>query len=580
MTMTLDKFLSELRLDLKDTGTLWSDTELDRCIKLAVWDLSRFMPLEKVYEQTVDYTVDDEDWTSPATTALTIVVNAGDINVASGSFLTIAGQPDIPRPLTITITDANNSAYGLVFIVIGTDENDVAQTETFNWSRGYSKTITGKKIFKKVYSVELDQTYGPGVGDTASIGYALFTAKDVWVNFANKPIKPESESIENTAGTTTYTRGTDYEMDYINGKIHIIAGGSLVTATGYHISYTKSRLGIDISAIISELIRIQRVEYPVDSVPQKFASFNIWGNFMYIGSQQTNKSQAEITDGEHVAIYYEKEQVAPTTFAPGSYPEFMDTTVALGARAYALLMMALKYEHQSVTDMATLRTSLGYIGIGGASPTLLMSSISTALAKINTYLVSNTNEDSKYWLTKITTDIAGLRTNFLVAVDAANAYFDEVDVTDLSAATDSAEGLLKKYEDYIDTLNIGAQVAQVATNMAQAWQGTATARTNAGLGYIQEANMRLDNLRSYIEQANGWGNIASGFLNEALAEIQQVELWLTVASRYADTVNGDLVMSDRFRTEGLERMNEFQSTLKSKSEWRRKVAIVPVSQPA
>ena len=580
MGLTLNDFRVVMRTDLKDSGTLWSDAELDRCVELAVADLSRFMPLEKVHEHTINYTVSAEAMTSPATTSLSAVVAAQSIDVAAGSLLTISGQPDKPRPLTVTIVDADNSTYGLIISIRGMDENEVAQQENFNYSRGDSKTIVGKKLFKYVYEVELEQDYGSHALDTASVGYGLFTG--VWTYLANKPIKPESETITSSPVGTTFTRDTDYEMDYINGRIKLKVGGSMAAATSYLVGYTKSRLGIDISAIIPELIRIQRVEYPVDRIPQQFVSFGIWGNFMYVGSQKTNSSQTELSDKEHIAIYYEMEHQPPNVFSPGSYPEFMDEVISIGGRAYALLMKALQQEHQAVTDMATLRTTLGYIGIGGASPTFIMSTIATALGKIDTYLAGTAGLDSKWSIGRITTTDAGeLRTAITDALMNAHAYLTEVDTTDLSFTTpDSAETILAKYEDKIDTLNIGAQVSQIAAQFAQAYQGNANIRINGAIAYIQEAGLRLDNLRTYLEQAGAWGAIATGFLNEAMAELQQIDAYLTEASRYADVVNGDLVMADRFRAEGLERMNEFQATLKSKSEWRRKVAIVPVHQPA
>uniref|UniRef100_A0A6H1Z5Q7 Uncharacterized protein n=1 Tax=viral metagenome TaxID=1070528 RepID=A0A6H1Z5Q7_9ZZZZ len=59
----------------------------------------------------------------------------------------------------------------------------------------------------------------------------------VAVDLDNTAIQQYSETVTNTAGTTTYVRDTDYTMDYVAGTITMLAGGSLVTATEYHISY-------------------------------------------------------------------------------------------------------------------------------------------------------------------------------------------------------------------------------------------------------------------------------------------------------------------------------------------------------
>lgn len=552
MGYTLDRFHTELRLDLKDSGTLWSDPELDRCVKLAVSDLSRHMPLERVHEYTINYTVTDESITSPATTSLSAVVAAQSINVAAGSLLTVAGQPDIPRPLTVTLVDANLSTYALSILITGMDENEQAQTEVFNWSRGDSLTIIGKKIFKTVYEVELDQDYGSGAGDTASVGYGLFTAKDVWVSLANKPIDPESETVTNAAGTTTYTRDTDYEMDYVNGRIHLVAGGSMAAATAYLVDYTKSRLGIDISAIIPELIRISNVEYPADQVPQQFVSYSIWGNFMYIGSKRSNQSQERISDKEHISIYYEREQLPPNTMSPGSYPEFMDSVVSVGAQAYALLMMALKYEHQAVTDMSTLKTML-------TNTTAVHTLAKAALVLAGTQLNASV--------------VAGLFTKVDVALDAISTVVGTMTTYLTGGSAPSVVKYLGDGDAYIDTLNIGSQVAQVYADYARVCDELATIISRQADAYTNEANVRLT-------ESDRWYQAGMGFVAQANSYIQEIAYYLEEGSRLADAVNGDLVISDRFRTEGLNRMNDFQATLKAKTEWRRKVSRVALTQPS
>src|SRR3972149_1178169 len=180
---------TDLRLDLKDSGAVWSNSELNRCLERAVADLSRYLPREKMHEEVIELTVTNESWTSPATTALAAIVNAGTI--AAGN-LTIAGQPAVARVLTLTITDADNSITGLTVTIYGMDRDEVAQTEVFHYSTGDSKTIVGRKEFKYIYAVEVTSVAGAAAGDTLSVGYGLFTA--AWVSLAYKPIKHASES--------------------------------------------------------------------------------------------------------------------------------------------------------------------------------------------------------------------------------------------------------------------------------------------------------------------------------------------------------------------------------------------------
>jgi len=584
--MNLTEYRTELRLDLKDATTLWSNDELDRCVERAVADLSRFIPLEAVYEYTIDYTVEDESSTAPA------------------------------------------------------------------------------------------------AGTYKALAY--------------KPIKPESETVTTDPAGTTYTRDTDFTMDYINGKYTIISGGSISENDSLLFDYTKSRLGIDISAIISALIRVVQVEYPVDKVPQQLVSFNIWNEFMYIGSQKVGQSQIQLTDKEHIAIYYDKEHTFPTVSADGSYQEYLDQVVCIGAGAYALLIKAIQYEHQSVTDLASSRTALGNLsGIHTAVGTALgnlaaihtltdaaldkiatyvadadtaldafitkIADAPTALAKVDTYL-AGASESTKALLAQIATDAASLRTAMVTAVVAAKAYLDEVDTTDLQSAeavwmdevkhiltaeampnaqyflglgddsiditsiltdveaaldkiaTEVAAGktYIETGDDKINTVNIGDNVpelyrdyanvevglgaayrqeaserlrkatlqqqqaelyrryAEAAIEMARLWENKrrdflsqATARITAAMGYVAEADSRLSNLRSYIEQGNSYATIANGFTAEAEGRIAVARSYIEEAAQrlamsrgYAEEASGRMAEIDRYLAEVGARLSE------------------------
>jgi len=576
------EIIEKLKLDLHDsdeTSRLWTDDQFKRAIKRSVSEMSRHYPLEAVYEHTINQTVTDEASTAPA----------------AGTYLAL--------------------------------------------------------------------TY--------------------------KPIDPESEVVK-SAGGTTYTRDTDYIMDYINGKYTIITAGSITAADTLAISYNKDMLGIDISALISDLIRVVHVEYPTGKVPQQKVAFSIWDDFMYVGSQATGQSQKLLTDESHIAIYYEKVHTPPTTTANGSYAEFMDDVVLVGAAAYSLMAKALQQEHQGVTDLASMRTELGMttdihvlidtaldkvttyvadmdtaldaaIVQAAASATALakinsdstrtyltdadtaldafistIAEAGTALAKTIVYLDDNTNEDSKYWLTKITTDIADLRTKILAAQAATATELGLVGTNSLDKATTGAEAYLDTYDDNINTVNLGADVATVGANYSRARAEIASVRIQESIAYVQEANSRIENLKTYIEQADAWGRVAAGFVNEAVqrialsnsyideadkrlsiadrylveaserakaanayigesngrytmckafieeagSRIADVDRYLAEAAQYKEAVNVDMLLSDRFRVEGQSRLDEFHGLLKSRAEYRKRVASVPVRQPA
>jgi hypothetical protein len=83
---------------------------------------------------------------------------------------TLAAQPDVPRNLTITITDANTSITAGLVTVTGIDPQGRTITEVFDVTDGL--TQTGVKIFAVVSSVVISGQAGSdaGVTDVITVG--------------------------------------------------------------------------------------------------------------------------------------------------------------------------------------------------------------------------------------------------------------------------------------------------------------------------------------------------------------------------------------------------------------------------
>jgi len=60
---------------------------------------------------------------------------------------------------------------------------------------------------------------------------------DTWVQLNHTNIVEASETVTDLTGATTYTRDTDYEMNYTDGKIKVLSTGSMSNNTDYLISY-------------------------------------------------------------------------------------------------------------------------------------------------------------------------------------------------------------------------------------------------------------------------------------------------------------------------------------------------------
>ena len=124
--MDLTEMLDNLALDLKVTlGTEVSTAEGTRAIQRAVDDLSRHIPREKIYEVTYKNAVTDDTFVSPATQSDIGIVSAANgalVGLVDGAVLTQTTKwNDVPRPVKITLTDADNSITALTVIIKGTD---------------------------------------------------------------------------------------------------------------------------------------------------------------------------------------------------------------------------------------------------------------------------------------------------------------------------------------------------------------------------------------------------------------------------------------------------------------------------
>jgi len=95
--------------------------------------------------------------------------------------------------------------------------------------------IVGVYISSQVYQATPPMQYNV----TKSVINETFNSSeyDTWVQLAHTNIVNASETVTDLSGATTYTRGSDYEMNYTDGKIKVLSGGNMQNYTDYLISY-------------------------------------------------------------------------------------------------------------------------------------------------------------------------------------------------------------------------------------------------------------------------------------------------------------------------------------------------------
>ena len=584
---------TDLATDLKITiATEMSATELNRCIDRAYSDLNRFLPDEKIFEDSNQFAVADESVTFPADTDLDAVVADEDLQAAAaGSTAPLDGQPDVPRPLTVTITDSNLSINGMVITIKGTDKDDQGVQETYSYIRGDSKTIVGKKYFKNVLRVDFIQLSGGGPGDLLDIGYETYT--DVWVDLANSPIKWQSDSGVGD-DDVAIVRNTDYYIDYANGRVKAISGGLIAKDEVCEFTYKKSPIGIDISNLPG-LIRVQRVEYPVGDIPQTFVTGDTFGKYFVVTGMGESEDQGMMAEDKQYRIYYDAEHHSPGEYSPGTEPGFLTGTVELAANAYALYILALKQEHQAVTDLTAARTSL-------TAANSFHTQLQTALTNMKKYLDNNSEIDAAGIIKNIGDDVAELRTKIITAADLINDLVDGAD-TDLGSATTARDNYMgttnyvdgdtapdiKKYLDDGDALlnevakggegqevpRAYAEYAKIVKDALVAaheqdrafYQQNATARTNAAMAAANEVAQRLSHLRTYLEETAGYVAISNSFGTIAEHRATDIVTMLQQAAQYVNAAGADMSSADRFKAEADERRNEVYSIWRDRKQY-------------
>ena len=99
------------------------------------------------------------------------------------------------------------------------------------WKSGWSNSTTTSSLgYYEFTNISWDQS-------TITNETFNSSAYDSWVSLAHSYIVTDSELVSNTTDETPYTKGTDYNINYTDGKIQILSTGNMTNYTEYHIDY-------------------------------------------------------------------------------------------------------------------------------------------------------------------------------------------------------------------------------------------------------------------------------------------------------------------------------------------------------
>ena len=135
--------------------------------------------------------------------------------------LTIAAQPDVPRNLTVTVTDDNDSITGGTLTITGLDARGEAVSEVLNIANG--KTLTGTKIFGSVTSAVIAGTTGTAASGTdvliIGVGNVIGLPADIGVTAAVKHVYLGGTRVASpTIATGNQTSGVNVSAATYNGS--------------------------------------------------------------------------------------------------------------------------------------------------------------------------------------------------------------------------------------------------------------------------------------------------------------------------------------------------------------------------
>jgi len=160
----------------------------------------------------------------------TAIVNAQDCSDFSSKYdCTIAAQPDCPRNVTLTVTDANTGISAFTIRVRGLDARGAQAVEEFLFAGGL--TQTGYTAFSFIDEVTIENMVGNAGADTVSIGTGthfglgneIFATSDVFkvkennADYSGSTILPPYNTVNFETGAGV-DAGDDFTVFYRSNK--------------------------------------------------------------------------------------------------------------------------------------------------------------------------------------------------------------------------------------------------------------------------------------------------------------------------------------------------------------------------
>lgn len=346
-----------------------------------------------------------------------------------------------------------------------------------------------------------------------------------------KPIKPGSLVI------TGKVENTDYTVNYLTGVVTEV--GALLPDAAYTVTYELDPHILDISSLLTDYIRIERVEYPVGESPPTFVTIAQEIFATYLSFKEV------LEDEDHLRITYLTNWSAPGDSTAPDYPKSLDNAIVIGGAGEALIFKAEKYVQSAIDALAALTAPTVYTLSKASSPGMPAAPIVPTTLTLSFTAVGTA-------LTAIGTEIT-----------AAKAH-----ITSGAAL--------------VNTANKGQNVAENYGEYAKAVFGAANTRVQEALANLRQIEESLalyaSDVTSYGSQVNAYANNISGlvgiFRGQSEAETTGIENFRSQVERFVAQTNEQqmkatnfLAIAGRYLASGQAKINEMLTMLGLKAEY-------------
>jgi len=320
---------------------------------------------------------------------------------------------------------------------------------------------------------------------------------------------------------------------------------------------------LDISSILPNYIRIEKVEYPTDMTPVNAITFDPIGSYLQF------RVDHNLTVGDEIRIVYQGAWTAPTISESGDYPEHLNDVVVIGSSGQSLIYKAEYYVHKAAETVGSSQTVLDdLLNVSFPdSPDITVGELAGLLASAKTTL----GKAQTAFGTSLTT--LGSMDSMLTCgaervcklpdhVTAAQAHLTTgaplINAVTVGDKVGEIYGQYASVEAAMGRENVQSGVAYV--QLAGGWEAKAGRQSIIANGYIQEATQYLTALGKILDVFDAEVSLSRNKVDMYRAQLDAATRDTNLSSQYLD-------VAGRYLASGQAKINEFLAALGYKPEF-------------